>query len=49
VEKADYLVIEEKGGSLSKALAPFEQRGQLKLVYHHPYGDKGRVISVYKL
>lgn len=48
-EGADYLVIEEKGNSLSQSLAPFENKGDLKLVYRHPYGDKGRVISVYRL
>jgi hypothetical protein len=48
-KKADYLIIEEKGNSLSTALTPFEQTGQLKLVYRHPYGDKARVIYVYKL
>jgi hypothetical protein len=48
-KKADYLIIEEKKSSLSKALTPFEQNGQLKLIHRHHYGDKGRVISVYKI
>jgi hypothetical protein len=45
----DYLVIEEKEGDLSDTFTPFEQQGDLKLVYRHPYGNKGKVIFVYKI
>ena len=48
-KKSDYLIIEEKGNSLSQSLAPFENKGDLRLVYRHPYGDKRRAISVYKI
>jgi hypothetical protein len=48
-KKADYLVIEEKGVGISNSLIPFEKKGDLKLVYRHPYGKKGRVIYVYKI
>jgi 4-amino-4-deoxy-L-arabinose transferase-like glycosyltransferase len=48
-KKADYLVIEEKGNSLSQALIHFENKGDLKLIYRYPYGDKRRVVSVYQI
>jgi hypothetical protein len=48
-KKSDYLIIEEKGNSLSQSLAPFENKGDLKLVYRHPYGDKRRAVTVYKI
>jgi hypothetical protein len=48
-QRVDYLVIEEKGNSIAKSLTPFEQTGELRLVYRHPYGDRGRVIYVYKI
>ena len=48
--EADYLVIEERESSIiAKSLTPFEQTGELTLVYLHPYGDEARVIYVYKL
>ena len=50
IEKGvDYLVIEEKGTEVSDTFTPFEQQGDLKLVYRHPYGNKGKVIFVYKI
>ena len=48
-ESIDYLVIEEKGSRVSGSFAPFEKKGELELVHRHPYGDKGRVIYIYKL
>jgi hypothetical protein len=48
-KKADYLVIEEKGVGISNSLIPFEKKGDLKLVYRHPYGRKGRIIYAYRL
>ena len=48
-KKADYLIIEEKGSSIAKSLSPFEQKGDLKLVYRHLYGKRARTIYAYRL
>jgi len=48
-EKADYLVVEEKGTEISEAFVPFEKKGALELVLRHPYGWKGRIVYVYKM
>jgi len=48
-EKADYLVVEGKGTGISDAFSPFEKKGELELVLHHPYGWKGRTMYVYKM
>lgn len=48
-EGADYLIIEWKGQEGPDAFASFEKKRMLKLVFRHPYGDKGRVIYVYKI
>lgn len=48
-EGADYLVIEEKGTEAADAFASFEKKGDVRLIYRHPYGDKGRVIYVYTM
>ena len=48
-QRVDYLIIEEKGIEVSDTFAPFEKKGDLEFVLHHPYGDKKRVIYVYKI
>lgn len=46
---ADYLVMEEKGQKKPAAFISFERKGDVRLVHRHPYGDKGRIIYVYKI
>lgn len=48
-EKADYLIFEGKETTVSDAFAPFERKGELKLVHRQPYGKKGKTIVVYKI
>jgi hypothetical protein len=48
-ERADYLVMEGKGTAIADAFAPFEKKGELKLVLSRPSGRKGRTIYVYEI
>jgi 4-amino-4-deoxy-L-arabinose transferase-like glycosyltransferase len=48
-EEADYLIMEWKGREDLDTIVYFEKKWDLTLVHRYPYGDKGRVIYVYKV